>query len=438
MSTTKKRKVYMTGGIPIYPGGFSCVFKPQLKCKSKNKNKTRRNSSQFNKRSGISKLLFKEHAKLEMDNIHLFYNALKRIPKSHKYFLLTKSKICSPAKIPKRDLKGFDSMCSNFTNNDVYESNINANIENLRLINMPNAGVSINEWLSNAELTNARIILFNKMMSELITNAIVPMNRVGVIHNDIKEDNILISSSKTNPRPTIIDWGISGISTSHNPIPEIIINRYISVSNPFSSIIFTSDFMISYSGFLKMHNNPSSPSFREELSSFALSQYLKFKDIGHYSHIERFFIAAFTYKEHYMTHSHQHEQYYKSEFESDDFHSKVIEKTYHRYASAYITDVLIHFTDFDTASGDGIPKFQYAKYFTEVYIFNCDIWGVMCCYNIFFSVVKESRIIQHVNTTKYFNFLARLLSIFTNQIMVNGHEKINVKKLTKSITNSFH
>ena len=32
----------MTGGIPIYPGGFSCVFKPQLKCKLKYKNKTKR------------------------------------------------------------------------------------------------------------------------------------------------------------------------------------------------------------------------------------------------------------------------------------------------------------------------------------------------------------------------------------------------------------
>ena len=23
------------GGVPIYPGGYSCVFKPQLKCKTK-------------------------------------------------------------------------------------------------------------------------------------------------------------------------------------------------------------------------------------------------------------------------------------------------------------------------------------------------------------------------------------------------------------------
>ena len=67
----------MSGGIPIYPGGFSCVFKPQLKCKSKNKirkNKTRRNKYSGNSdKTGISKLLFKHHAKMEMDNIQPFY-----------------------------------------------------------------------------------------------------------------------------------------------------------------------------------------------------------------------------------------------------------------------------------------------------------------------------------------------------------------------------
>jgi hypothetical protein len=425
MSITKKRKMYMTGGIPIYPGGFSCVFKPQLKCKLKNKNKTRRNKYSYKSdKTGISKLLFKQHAKLEMDNIQLFYNALKSIPKSHKYFLFTKSKLCSPAKISKRDLKGFDNMCSSFTSHDINESNINANIDNLRLINMPNAGLSVNEWLLNTRLTSARIILFNKIMSELIVHAIVPMNKKGVIHNDIKEDNILISGSKTNPRPTIIDWGISGISTSHDPIPEIIMNRYISISNPFSSIIFTSDFILNYGAFLQTHNNPSSPSFHKELSSFALSQYLKFKEIGHYSYVERFFISAYTFqKGNVMVMN-----------EADS--RQIIEDTYHKYAAAYITDVLLHFTEFDNNSGIG--RFQYAKYFTQVYIFNCDIWGSMCCYNVFFSIAKEPATIQYINPVKYFKFLTRLLSIFTTEIMVNGHEKVNVKKLVASLTNSFH
>jgi hypothetical protein len=68
----------------------------------------------------------------------------------------------------KCDLKGFDNMCSSFTSCEINESNINANVNNLRLIHMPNACVSVNEWLLNTRLTSARIILFNKIISELI------------------------------------------------------------------------------------------------------------------------------------------------------------------------------------------------------------------------------------------------------------------------------
>jgi len=414
--TIKKRKYSMRGGIPIYPGGFSCVFKPQLKCKNKNKTL---------KTNGISKLLFKKYAESEMENIRSFYNALRRVPKSHKYFLLKTTKMCSPHTISTHDLTGFNDMCTNFTERGVNESNINKYIDTVKIINMPDAGISINEWLFNTKLTAARIIVFNKLMAELILRAIVPMNKSGVIHNDMKEDNILISHSKTNPRPTIIDWGISGISTEHHPIPEIIMDRYISVSNPFSSIMFTTDFITSYNEFLKTHNNKL-PTFRQELKAFAISQYLKFKDIGHYSYVEKFFLAAY---------AHQVEG-----VESASAQSQIIEKTYHAYASAYIADVLYHFTEFydDAATatyvdgGGTIGRFQYVKYFTQVYIFNCDIWGTMCCYNVFFSIQSEPDVIKNIHLLKYNDFLRRLLSIFTGQIMVNGHERINVRTLVKS------
>ena len=175
-----------------------------------------------------------------MRNIENFYNALKKIPKSHKYFLFTKTTSCPPAKISKDDLRGFDEMCAKFTSHDVNESNINSPsiIRNLKLINMPDAGISINEWLFYKETNNkdavsllhvSRVKVFNKLISTLISNAIVPMNQQGVIHNDMKEDNILIKDSSKTPSPTIIDWGISGISTRQEPIPAIIMNRSISI-----------------------------------------------------------------------------------------------------------------------------------------------------------------------------------------------------------------
>jgi hypothetical protein len=476
MSTKKNKK--MIGGIPVYPGGYSCVFKPQLKCKmgtKKIKKRDANNGKRNNKRNnhgdgdgdkGISKLLFKKYADIEMRNIEHFYNALKKIPKSHKYFLFTKTTACPPAKISTRDLRGFDEMCTNFTSHDVNESNINSPsvIRSLKLINMPDAGISINEWLFVKEknavavtpLNLTRLKAFNKVVSKLIVNAIVPMNRQGVIHNDMKEDNVLIkdkdvppgpdqniktrntrkTSAKTIPLPTIIDWGISGISTRHEPIPEIIMNRYISISNPFSSILFTTEFSKNYSDFLKqngvsdMRKMQNDSSFQKKLLDFSLSQYLIHKENGHYSHIQKFFTNAF--------------RLFPDLFDSSSSLSrfsprqeiKTSEELYHVIASSYISDVLFHFTELDER--DGIARFQYVQYFTKVYIFNCDIWGTAFCYSVFFSFQDAYKYDEYIgiDPDAYSQFLRSVLSIYMSQIMINGHEKINVSTLVKSIESS--
>ena len=453
MSTKKNKK--MIGGIPIYPGGYSCVFKPQLKCKTGTK-KIKRDANNANNgkknnnghgEKGISKLLFKKYAEIEMRNIEHFYNALKKIPKSHKYFLFTKTTACPPAKIYKRDLRGFDEMCTNFTSHNVNESNINSPpiIRSLKLINMPDAGISINEWLfikdavAVTPLNLTRLKAFNKVISKLILSAIVPMNRQGVIHNDMKEDNILIKDAvlsrnkKINsaPAPTIIDWGISGISTRDDPIPEIIMNRYISISNPFSSILFTAEFSKKYSEFLhqnainntnRVTNMRNDPLFIKKLRDFSISQYLKNKENGHYSHIQKFFTNMFTL--------------FPNAFTGISPDIKTSDDLYYALASNYISNVLLHFTEFDER--DGITRFQYVSYFTKVYIFNCDIWGTAYCYSVFFSFRDKYKYDEYIgiDPDAYSQFLGSILSMYMNQIMINGHEKINVSKLVKSIQSS--
>ena len=463
MHTRKNKK--MIGGIPIYPGGYSCVFKPQLKCKTETKrtrrvkkirikkNDRKRKNINENGNKGISKLLFKKHADIEMRNIENFYNALKKIPKSHKYFLFTKTTSCPPAKISKDDLRGFDEMCAKFTSHDVNESNINSPsiIRNLKLINMPDAGISINEWLFYKETNNkdavsllhvSRVKVFNKLISTLISNAIVPMNQQGVIHNDMKEDNILIKDSSKTPSPTIIDWGISGISTRQEPIPAIIMNRSISISNPFSSILFTTEFSKNYSDFLKQNditvsirNMRNDLNFQQKLRDFSLSQYLKHKENSHYSNIQRFFTNAFNLFPDYFDSS-------SSSSSSDilrriplDQDIKTSDELHHALATNYISDVLFHFTDLDER--DGIPRFQYVAYFTKVYIFNCDIWGTVFCYNIFFSFQDKYKYNEYIemDADTYSHFLRSILSMYMNQIMINGHEKMNVPTLVKSIQN---
>ena len=461
----------MKGGVPIYPGGYSCVFKPQLKCKTITRKRNMKNSMKNsknkngNEKNGISKLLFKKYADIEMHNIQKFNHALRKIPKSHKYFLFAKTTSCPPAKISSRDLRGFDEMCTNFTSHDINESNINQvkNIRNLRLINMPNAGLSINEWLFlenkndvTTPLTISRIKTFNKLISNLILDAIVPMNRQGVIHNDMKEDNILIkggdtsdadkkklNSSRSNPAPTptIIDWGISGISTHREPIPEIIMNRYISVSNPFSSILFTTEFGKNYSDFLKQNyvvtaddldNMRRDPLFLKKLRDFSIAQYLKKKENDHYSTIRRVFTNIQTF----FKNAYAYQKTTFSDISLDMSSDANTDELHHTLASKYISDILLHFTEFDER--DGNIRFQYVSYFTKVYIFNCDIWGTIFCYSIFFSFLDDYKYDEYIDIEPdaYSNFLHSILSMYMNQLMINGHEKINVSKLVKSIQNS--
>jgi serine/threonine protein kinase len=272
------------------------------------------------------------------------------------------------------------------------------------------------------------------------------MNQQGVIHNDMKEDNILIKGSASIPAPTIIDWGISGISTHDEIIPEIIMNRYISISNPFSSILFTTEFSKNYSEFLKQNsvttaddvdNMQYDPPFLQKLRDFSIAQYLKYKEYGHYSNIRTFFINLQTF----FTNVHPSNAFSDISLDIIDVMlSGGADDLYHTLASKYISDVLLHFTELDER--DGVIRFQYVSYFTKVYIFNCDIWGTAFCYSVFFlfqdTLQNKYTFEEHIAiepSSTYSHFLHSILSMYMNHIMINGHEKINVSKLIKSIIN---
>jgi serine/threonine protein kinase len=260
------------------------------------------------------------------------------------------------------------------------------------------------------------------------------MNRQGVIHNDMKEDNILIRSTS----PTIIDWGISGISSREHPIPEVIINRYISISNPFSSILFTNEFGKNYIELLKQNdirnadhvaNMQNNPQFIQKLRDFSLAQYLKNKEYGHYSQIQTFFRNVFN-----AFNGFPNSSVFLELSQCNIPDTKSSDELYHTIASNYISDVLLHFTEFDER--DGVVRFQYVAYFTTTYIFNCDIWGTIFCYSVFFYFQDAYKYDAYVGIppSAFSHFLRSILSMYMKQVMINGHEKINVSKLAKLVT----
>jgi hypothetical protein len=93
------------------------------------------------------------------------------------------------------------------------------------------------------------------------------------------------------------------------------------------------------------------------------------------------------------------------------------------YLSNYITDILMKFTN------DKL-EFDVNKYFSEVYLFNSDIFGLMTVYYNFFEINLEKIDLPLETKKKYLN---RIRTMLVENIYTNGGEKIDIIKLTKDI-----
>jgi serine/threonine protein kinase len=74
---------------------------------------------------------------------------------------------------------------------------------------------------------------------QILVRAVVPMNQHGVIHNDLKPENLMIDHTR---RVRIIDWGLAGITTPEQVIPvRHFMNNPVTFNRPFSTMVISSD-----------------------------------------------------------------------------------------------------------------------------------------------------------------------------------------------------
>lgn len=374
----------MKGGMPIYPGGFSCVFKPSLRCASNNNNS---NNSNSNKK--ITKLLLTEHAYDEMKILNSLHETLIKIPNIQKYILLDSAKMCTPDIISESELENFDTVCSNL---HIPKSEINARLNEVKSINMPYSGITILEWVLEKPLTMRRFRILNKQLIQLLQRAIVPMNRAGVIHGDIKENNVLLNA---RAHPVLIDWGISAIFLKDAGTPTIPISftdRSISISTPFSNIMFSDVFYDNYNQHLLLHGVPKTPK-DPHLIEFCRVQFLDPNIRGHYDYIKPFFENGILI----------------GAIDS----TAVADELYVKLACEYMCDVLFHYTTPQTQTA-----FDAYSYFKDVYMYNVDVWGFMSIYISLYAY-------QFISLP----FFKKIYHIYMSVLMVNGHKKINTSQL---------
>lgn len=390
MTLTKNNKYYnknktcknRKGGNVIGRGGYGCVFYPALKCKNK---KTR-------VKNKISKLMKIKHVDSELDKIKKFYKLFKNIDNFNDYFILNNVDSCDPAELTDSDLDNFNQTCISLLKIGINKENINENLDKLSILNIPYGGISISKYI---ESNNLNFNHLNKMLLNLLVGGIFQMNKLGVYHNDIKDANILVGKDE-NCR--IIDWGIS-VKTTGSVIPKNMKNRPFQYNSPFSTILFSDEFIKSYKQYLKTNKNKyPKQTFTFEDAGIFVKNYVKYwntiRGIGHLDTILEL-IDMIT---------------------NNDGNAMDI-------ILEYITKIVFKYTNED--------DILIIDYFKNIYLENVDIWGFLMVYvGILEKMLIESREHNAKN-------ISLLRNIFKKYLFHTPTKAINKIELVKDLNKLF-
>jgi hypothetical protein len=380
------------GGIPIFAGAQGCVFKPALKCKD-----GRRDNNDGN----ISKLEERASAEAEMREYEKIKQYLGKIKNYPKYFSV-QANICEPDSIDPRDLVNFDDVCINLKRLNVSAANVNANLSKLRMINMPDLGIDLLKWMEQSPLTPDRIRQLNNHISNLLLHAVGPMNRLGVIHNDLKSENVMIDR---NNNCRVIDWGLAGISTASQVIPEHhFMNNPVSFNRPFSTMLISPKTCELYASVVLNSATLATPSV-EQLKHFTRALYKEriAVDVNGYKYIQHVFMTMFG--------SPQGNQTQTNEL--------LIEAV-----ATYTAEILHHFTDRIART------FQLRDYFRNVYRYNTDVWGLMSVFHSIFMMPRQNFV---MSDAEHADMLHRYRTLFRTVVFANGHERMNVAHIVQQL-----
>ena len=384
------------GGNLIESGGFGCIFKPQLKC---NPNNVLEGDNNYVGDKGITKLMRKRYGISEYNEIKRFIPILKTIRNYNDYFIISNYTLCKPSPLSQSDLIDFNKVkCSPLKKLNITSNNINSNLDELLAINMPYGGTEIDTFIKRVIYERIIMVNFNERMIDLLTNAIIPMNKKGIFHGDLKSNNILVNIENNKLFLRIIDWGLSGIYipnvTNESQfsesgfrgdwkfIPSKFRDRPFQFNVPFSSILFSKKFNDIYSNFLISKNGKFT---NKDIKDFVISFFQDYVDTYKSGHLATF-NSIFKY----------HKKLISLFSEDSNSIRNNNKKVYGNidYIYIYIYEILIKFTK---------PySFDVLGYFSRVYTKNLDVWGfvmayVSLCdnarnikYNIYNDIVKNN------------------------------------------------
>jgi thiamine kinase-like enzyme len=343
----------------------------------------------------ISKLGYREGSDFEMREYEKITPFIKKIKNYEKYFNVQATS-CEPDVLSTSDLIGFNDVCQNFKRDSITASNVNANLDKLRAINMPDLGMDLKGWMDKIPLDAQRVRQLNDHISELLLHAVVPMNEQGVMHNDLKSENLMMDRADDNLR--IIDWGLAGITTPHQIIPgRYFMNNPVTFNRPFSTMIISSEIDDQYRAFIR--GLPANFS-AEDLKPFVSGLYAEYRKLAPTGH-------------EYLTYI------FETMFNVNTDAAGILLNT---VVEKYNAEIMHHYTR--------RRQFMLHEYFDKVYRHNTDVWGTVSVYYSIFMLPRDHFIMPD---SVYHDMLQRYRSIFRTMVFVNGHKRMNVQRIAQQL-----
>lgn len=426
---TKKNKLTPVdldaAGKPIAAGGFGCVFLPRLTCDDEAvERKLKASNTKY-----VSKLMMRTYAndeEVEMKNVLRVVNKLPS--SSHKYFILHDTSICKPAQLSPGDKEGFNQKCGNLTREGLNYDNVNNHLSKLRAINVPFGGddvtnlfTSFGSKIGKGDKEALQDFMYSNLsMIDVLEKAIIPMNKAGLLHHDLKGQNMLIDKESLKhgkPSIRIIDWGLAVYADDKNPAKEMppreCRNRPFQFNLPFGVILLSQESVNSIDQFCKENNGITRANVKS-LASKLIKETISNRGQGHYMYIMQI-LASFTlpfFKERYKTDYVTDMNCYTKGMLGQSF---IIDS---------ISDILLTFTD---GKCSNVVELR-TKYF-PIYRHNCDIWGFLMAYQDIIDGMHSYTVIRNNPIAKQISNILMKYCYSTEF----ASKKINVSELVRDL-----
>lgn len=252
-------KRVIRGGKVIDSGGYGCVFKPALKCRSINPSTTTQSNSLSQRVVYVSKLMTERDATEEYNLLNNFSNIITKSRKENMFQFMVLSGITMCRISPtEEDKEEYSKQCSR-----LVEKNGVSSITELVSLNVPYAGKNLLKMFNelrfqNSVLNRGLMIDYFKRMESLFQGGVLLLYETTpkIIHGDIKEENMLCQYSETftsiYDNIKLIDWGLSFTYNSSNHENQIeaavnqISRRPLQFNLPFGVLLFSNYFYQKY------------------------------------------------------------------------------------------------------------------------------------------------------------------------------------------------